>query len=289
MRGDQEIIVVVRRQGELLVMRRAPERLGYWSLVVRRYRARREVVDGGRARAARGDRARGQVRKLSIALSYSLLDDPPAIRARYAPGIERVTVHAFVTDAPDGWEPTLDAEHDLYRWCDLEQASSSWLTRPPATRCARALRHRESRDRHVAPRADPRRDGTRRPRASGCAARSTGCRHRAALLRRPRARVERGPGRALVSRRARASRSLARRPALHDVSRPRWLPRSDGGDRARPRDPARARGVSPLASAVREGRATSVCFGLPTLSSRSPSSRAPRRSSSLTSRPSAFV
>ena len=33
MRGDQEIVVVVRRQGELLVMRRAPERLGYWSLV----------------------------------------------------------------------------------------------------------------------------------------------------------------------------------------------------------------------------------------------------------------
>ena len=33
MRGDQEVVVVVRRQGELLVMRRAPERLGYWSLV----------------------------------------------------------------------------------------------------------------------------------------------------------------------------------------------------------------------------------------------------------------
>ena len=122
MRGDQEVVVVVRRQGELLVMRRAPERLGYWSLVVRRSRARREVVDGGRARAAGGDRARRhEVRQLSIALSYSLLDDPPAIRARYAPGIERVTVHAFVTDAPDGWEPTLDAEHDLYRWCDLER------------------------------------------------------------------------------------------------------------------------------------------------------------------------
>jgi 8-oxo-dGTP pyrophosphatase MutT (NUDIX family) len=33
MRGDQEIVVVVRRDGELLAMRRAPERLGYWSLV----------------------------------------------------------------------------------------------------------------------------------------------------------------------------------------------------------------------------------------------------------------
>jgi hypothetical protein len=33
-----------------------------------------------------------------------------------------VTVHAFVADAPPGWEPTLDAEHDVYRWCDLEDA-----------------------------------------------------------------------------------------------------------------------------------------------------------------------
>ena len=122
MRGDQEIVVVVRRQGELLVMRRAPERLGYWSLVAGglepdespREAAQRELLEETALKA--------EVRQLPIALSYSLLDDPPAIRARYAPGIERVTVHAFVADASDGWEPTLDAEHDLYRWCALEQA-----------------------------------------------------------------------------------------------------------------------------------------------------------------------
>ena len=33
LRGDQEIVVVVRRDGQLLVMRRSPERLGYWSIV----------------------------------------------------------------------------------------------------------------------------------------------------------------------------------------------------------------------------------------------------------------
>jgi hypothetical protein len=31
-------------------------------------------------------------------------------------------VHAFVADAKRGWEPTLDAEHDVYRWCDLDAA-----------------------------------------------------------------------------------------------------------------------------------------------------------------------
>ena len=122
MRGDQEVIVVVRRDGELLVMRRAPERLGYWSLVSGGLE-RDETSWHAAVRELREETAlEAQVRKLPISLSYSLLDDPPAIRARYAPGIERVTVHAFVADAPAGWEPTLDAEHDVYRWCDLDEA-----------------------------------------------------------------------------------------------------------------------------------------------------------------------
>jgi 8-oxo-dGTP pyrophosphatase MutT (NUDIX family) len=122
MRGDQEIVVVVRREDELLVMRRAPERLGYWSLVAGglepdetpREAAQRELLEETGLAA--------EVRALPVPLSYSLLEDPPAIRARYAAGVEKVTVHAFVAEAPPGWEPTLDAEHDLYRWCDLESA-----------------------------------------------------------------------------------------------------------------------------------------------------------------------
>jgi 8-oxo-dGTP pyrophosphatase MutT (NUDIX family) len=122
MRGDQEVVVVIRRDGEFLALRRAPERLGYWSLVAGglepdetpQEAARRELFEEtGLAVEARG---------LPIGLSYSLLDDPPAIRARYAPGVERVTVHAFVADAEAGWEPVLDAEHDLHRWCSLDEA-----------------------------------------------------------------------------------------------------------------------------------------------------------------------
>ena len=122
MRGDQEIVVVVRRGDALLALRRAPERLGYWSLVAgglepdetAQEAAQRELLEETGLRAA--------VRTLPIQLSYSLLDDPPAIRARYAPGVDRVTVHAFVVDAEAGWEPVLDAEHDLHRWCQLDEA-----------------------------------------------------------------------------------------------------------------------------------------------------------------------
>jgi 8-oxo-dGTP pyrophosphatase MutT (NUDIX family) len=121
-RGDQEIVVVVRREGELLVMRRAPERLGYWSLVAGGLEPDETPTEAAQRELLEETDLRAEVRPLPISLSYSLLDDPPAIRARYAPGVERVTVHAFVADAEAGWEPTLDAEHDLYRWCGLDEA-----------------------------------------------------------------------------------------------------------------------------------------------------------------------
>jgi lipoyl(octanoyl) transferase len=121
-RGDQEVVVVVRREGQLLVMRRAPERLGYWSLVSGGLEPE-ETPDAAAQRELLEETGlKAEVRELPIALSYSLLDDPPAIRARYGPGIETVTVHAFVADAPTGWEPVLDAEHDVHRWCDLDDA-----------------------------------------------------------------------------------------------------------------------------------------------------------------------
>ena len=122
MRGDQEIVVVVRREGELLVMRRAPERLGYWSLVAGGLEPEETPREAAQRELLEETGLTAEVQDLPIGLSYSLLDDPPAIRARYAPGVETVTVHAFVADAPAGWEPTLDAEHDLYRWYDLDEA-----------------------------------------------------------------------------------------------------------------------------------------------------------------------
>ena len=122
MRGDQEIVVVVRREGAFLALRRAPERLGYWSLVAGVLEPEETPQEAAQRELLEETGLRAVVRSLPIQLSYSLLDDPPAIRARYAPGIERVTVHAFVADADAGWEPVLDAEHDLHRWCDLEEA-----------------------------------------------------------------------------------------------------------------------------------------------------------------------
>jgi 8-oxo-dGTP pyrophosphatase MutT (NUDIX family) len=122
MRGDQEIVVVVRRGPEFLVMRRAPERLGYWCLVAGGLEPDETPQEAAQRELFEETGLEARVRPLPISLSYSLRDDPPAIRARYGPGIETVTVHAFLSDAPVKWEPTLDAEHDLHQWCDLGEA-----------------------------------------------------------------------------------------------------------------------------------------------------------------------
>ena len=123
MRGDQEIVVVVRRGPEFLVMRRAPERLGYWSLVAGGLEpdetpteaAQRELFEETRARVEGATAARSRSR---TRCSTTLRPSGPVTH----PGSRRSPSTPSSSDAPVKWEPTLDAEHDRYRWCDLDEA-----------------------------------------------------------------------------------------------------------------------------------------------------------------------
>jgi 8-oxo-dGTP pyrophosphatase MutT (NUDIX family) len=124
MRGPHEVVVVVRRGGWFLVLRRVPERLGYWNLVAGGVEPGETPAEAARRELREETGLDTEVRELPVQLSYSLLDDPPEVRARYAPGIETITVHAFVVDAPLEWDPVLDEEHDAHRWCDEEEAVS---------------------------------------------------------------------------------------------------------------------------------------------------------------------
>jgi dATP pyrophosphohydrolase len=130
-RGPDEVVVVVRREGWFLVLRRVPERLGYWSTVAGGVEAGETPAEAARRELREETGLDAEVAALPVSLSYSLLDDPPEVRRRYAPGIETIAVHPFVVDAPPGWKPVLDAEHDDYRWCDEGEAIALFVYETP--------------------------------------------------------------------------------------------------------------------------------------------------------------
>jgi 8-oxo-dGTP pyrophosphatase MutT (NUDIX family) len=126
MRRPEEVFVVVYRRGttdpEFLVLKRSPQRQGYWHLVS-------GALDSGESAAAAATRElseetglEGEIVDLGLEYVYPLADEPPQVRARFAPDVEQVVVTAFATEALEDWEPLLDEEHVDYRWCAADDA-----------------------------------------------------------------------------------------------------------------------------------------------------------------------
>ncbi len=123
MRRPEEVAIVVRRGDRYLVLRRVPERHGYWNLVAGGLEGDETLVAAAVRELREETGLDGTaLAGLGLELAYSLADDPPDVRARFPPGTETVAVHAFLAEAPPGWEPVLDAEHDAYRWCTADEA-----------------------------------------------------------------------------------------------------------------------------------------------------------------------
>jgi 8-oxo-dGTP pyrophosphatase MutT (NUDIX family) len=101
----QEVVIVVRRGSELLVVHRSPENDAYWHLIAG------GVEDGETF-------AEAAVRELLEETGLDGAVEPLNAPFRY----EDVHVEPFLVDVPPGWEPTLDWEHDDYRWCTREEA-----------------------------------------------------------------------------------------------------------------------------------------------------------------------
>jgi dATP pyrophosphohydrolase len=112
----RECKVMVRRGAQLLVLLRCEADGGYWHTVAG------GVEDG----ETYGEAAARELRE-----EIGLDAVPADLETEYVYD-ETVVVHAFAVDVPDGWEPTLNAEHDDYRWCTREEAAA--LFRWPETR-----------------------------------------------------------------------------------------------------------------------------------------------------------
>ena len=110
------------RDDKLLLMHRAEDR--YWHVVAGVVEYGENVADAAR-RELREESGLvvAELMELGSPVTYQIT---PVLRERYdyPADLHAVTVYSFATRAPAGWEPTLNEEHDEYRWCTAEEAVS---------------------------------------------------------------------------------------------------------------------------------------------------------------------
>jgi dATP pyrophosphohydrolase len=101
----REVIVFVRRGRELLVVHRSPENGAYWHSIA------------GGVEEGETD-AEAAVRELREETGLEASVESLHLPFEY----DGMHVESFVVEAPPGWEPELDWEHDDYRWCTRDEA-----------------------------------------------------------------------------------------------------------------------------------------------------------------------
>ena len=119
-------MVFVRRGEEFLVCHRRPEHDAYWHVVAGALEPHESYEEAAlrEVREETGLDASQTLRSLERSFGYPLANESDFVRSRFAPEVPGVTVEAFVVDAPPGWEPTLNDEHDEYRWCSAVEAAA---------------------------------------------------------------------------------------------------------------------------------------------------------------------
>ena len=126
-----EVLIHVRRGDEFLVALRAPDHGGYWHTIA-------GTVEDGEAFHAAAVRELWEETGLKVE-QLEPLGEFAYVREEWEsqPGL-RVHVEAFFVDVEPGWEPTLNEEHDEYRWLRRDEAAELLFWPEPA-RLLRAL------------------------------------------------------------------------------------------------------------------------------------------------------
>jgi len=134
-------VLVTRRIGrEALLLHRAPEGGGYWHVVA-------GAVEPGETAAAAAKRELLEETGLEAAVNggvevaeyiHASTLEPADEPSRPDPEVVPVRVTCFTSSAPDGWEPSLDREHDAHRWTTAAEALAT-LRWPGTANGLRAL------------------------------------------------------------------------------------------------------------------------------------------------------
>jgi dATP pyrophosphohydrolase len=109
--------VFIRRGDDFLLFHRAVDK--YWHVVA-------GVVEDGETFAGAAARELHEETGLDAALVDLAMPQryrvPEEMRHEYAPGVNEVAIENFAVEVPAGWAPTLNEEHDEYRWLSLADA-----------------------------------------------------------------------------------------------------------------------------------------------------------------------
>lgn len=121
MRLPHEVLVFVRRGDEFLVLHRSEPQGGYWHPVAGGVEAGETPAEAAARELLEETGLATDPLDLEVAYAYPLHEEPERA-ARFPIGTEEVAVRCFLAEAPPAWEPSLDWEHDEYRWCTPAEA-----------------------------------------------------------------------------------------------------------------------------------------------------------------------
>ena len=114
-----EVFVFVRRGEDYLVLHRSERQGAYWHGVAGGVEDGESYADA----AARELREETGLEVPIVALDRHVVYRLAEWEPRYRPERGEIHVEFFLAEAPAGWEPRLDWEHDDYRWCGTEAAA----------------------------------------------------------------------------------------------------------------------------------------------------------------------
>lgn len=125
MRRPEEVqVFVCRRSGaEFLVLHRTPP-WAYWhpaSGALEEGESPEEAAIRELQEELALD-ATGRFWPVRYEYGYPAADEPRERQAQWPPGTEWITVTGYIVEASDDFEPTLNFEHDDYRWCSRDEA-----------------------------------------------------------------------------------------------------------------------------------------------------------------------